>query len=175
MHLASNHFSALYRVFMLQVVQQRIHQFVEPVAELLVCHGAVVQIDEREGNVTSLCRKDLEERLFTEAVALAGEALDPVAVDRMVQLALGRDDKHLAGHIERRLGEPLHTVREYAQSTSFSTEPFHQLAAAQMFRFGKALVHVVALLLETLTAGVSWRPLSWQVPWWQEQPWGVPS
>ena len=58
-------------------------------------HQAIVDVAEREQEGEVVGRKEVDEGMLVETVALAGEALDAVAVDSMAEMSLGGYDEDL--------------------------------------------------------------------------------
>lgn len=88
-----------------------------------------MDINYREGDTYTSFAQEGVKGVLMEAEALAGEAFHSVAVHCVVELALGRDDKHLARYVKR-LDVPLHTVWEHHESVSVRVEPIDKGFAA---------------------------------------------
>lgn len=99
--LVNSHFSPCF--FIVKVFFEQRYQFVELVVELVVGHELVVYVCDGKGDGNAALLECGDELLFVEAVALACEAFDAIAVDSVVEFALGGHDEHLAGHFQRRL------------------------------------------------------------------------
>ena len=109
-----------------------------------------MDVDKGKCDADAALLEDVEEAMLVEAVAFTREAAHAVTVDCVVKLALGCHDEHLTRHVECGLYNPLDTERECHEAASLGIETLNQFAAAQVFGFWEAGIHLTSLALVAL-------------------------
>ena len=106
--------------------------------ELCRVHDFVVDIVDRQEDRDAAGVEDGEELVLVSAVAFARESFDAVAVDGMVEFALGGGDEHFAGNAGWVDGDPVDAIGEGHELVAMGVEVVDKGTAAEPFGFWEA-------------------------------------